>query len=146
MSRIESPRIGWQRISRAATLLVLATLPLAATATEIVDSTGEQNYQRFCAACHGEGGKGDGPVASALVRGAPDLTTISKRRGGSFQRDSIRTTIDGRFRIDAHGTEAMPVWGYEFYVTESAGNFDDRNVEAIIDGLLDYLESIQQNY
>jgi len=130
-------------IHRVIIALGLALLAFPATATEIVNSTGEQNFQRFCAACHGETGKGDGPVASALVRGAPDLTLITKRRGGAFPRDTIKNTIDGRFRVDAHGTESMPVWGYEFFVTESAGNFSDSNVEAILDGLVDYLESIQ---
>jgi len=130
---------------RAIMVLGLALLSFTAGATEVTTSTGEQNFQRFCAACHGETGKGDGPVASALVRGAPDLTRIAKRREGTFPRDTIKNTIDGRFRIDAHGTESMPVWGYEFFVTESAGNFTDSNVEIILDGLVDYLESIQED-
>lgn len=123
--------------------LILTLISSSGMAAEVVDSTGEQNYERFCAACHGDEGKGDGPVASALVNGAPDLTLIAQRRDGLFPRDMIKNTIDGRFRIDAHGTEAMPVWGYEFYVTEGAGNFSDQNVEAIVAGLVDYLESIQ---
>lgn len=123
----------------------LAALPLFATATEILDSAGEQNFQRFCAACHGEEGKGDGPVSSALVGGALDLTLIAERNGGEFPRDMIRNAIDGRFRIDAHGTASMPVWGYEFYVTEGAGNFSDKNVDVILDRLVDHLESIQAN-
>lgn len=123
--------------------VALATLPLFATATEIVDSAGEQNYQRFCAACHGEEGKGDGPVSSALVGGALDLTLIAERHDGEFPRDMIRNAIDGRFAVDAHGTASMPVWGYEFYVTEGAGNFSDENVDVILDRLVDYLESIQ---
>ena len=124
--------------------LVLAMLSARhANATEVVDSTGAENYARFCAACHGDEGKGDGPVASALINGAPDLTRISVRHHGQFPHDVIRNKIDGRFRIDAHGTESMPVWGYEFYVTEGAGNFSDQNVDAILDGIVDYLEKIQ---
>ncbi|MBT8443402.1 MAG: cytochrome c [Gammaproteobacteria bacterium] len=125
--------------------VALAALPLCAAATEIVDSAGEQNFQRFCAACHGEEGKGDGPVSSALVGGALDLTLIAARRNGEFPRDMIRNTIDGRFRIDAHGGPSMPVWGYEFYVTEGAGDFSDENVDVILDRLVDYLVSIQAN-
>jgi len=125
--------------------LVVALCVGGAEATEVADSTGEQNFQRFCAACHGSAGKGDGPVATALINGAPDLTQIAQRRNGQFPRDIMKNTIDGRFRIDAHGSESMPVWGYEFYVTEGAGNFSDVTVEGIIDGLVDYLESIQQD-
>ncbi len=138
MIEIEAKHIRVASIALAAALVA----PLCGAA-EVLDSTGEENYQRFCAACHGESGEGDGPVASALVDGAPNLTLIAQRRDGEFPRDMIRNTIDGRFRIDAHGTESMPVWGYEFYVTEGAGNFSDQNVERILAGLVDYLESIQ---
>ena len=129
-------------IASFGTLLVLASPPTLAN--EVLDSTGAENFERFCSACHGSGGKGDGPVAAALVGGAPDLTSIATRRDGEFPRDMIRNSIDGRFRIDAHGSASMPVWGYEFYVTEGAGNFSDRNVDAILDGIVDFLESIQE--
>ena len=68
---------------RIATLLALASAP--ALANEVIDSTGAQNFDRFCSACHGAGGKGDGPVAAALVGGAPDLTKIAARRDGQFR-------------------------------------------------------------
>jgi mono/diheme cytochrome c family protein len=138
MIEIDAKNLRLAGIALAAVLVAPAC-----KAAEVLDSAGEENYQRFCAACHGESGEGDGPVASALVDGAPDLTLIARSRGGQFPRDMIRNTIDGRFRIDAHGTESMPVWGYEFYVTEGAGNFSDENVERILEGLVDYLESIQ---
>ena len=124
-----------------ATLLALTSSP--ALTDEVIDSTGAENFDRFCSACHGAGGKGDGPVATALVGGAPDLTKIAARRDGQFPHDMIRNSIDGRFRIDAHGSASMPVWGYELYVTEGAGNFSDRNVDAILDGIVDFLKSIQ---
>ena len=130
-------------LMRTATILTAALLATTAGATEVVESSGAENYVRFCAACHGADGRGDGPVADALINGAPDLTLIAQRRNGEFPRDIVRNTIDGRFRIEAHGTVSMPVWGYEFYVTEGAGNFSDDNVDAILDGIVDHLESIQ---
>jgi mono/diheme cytochrome c family protein len=128
-------------IAAIATLFALVSAP--ALANEVIDSTGAENFDRFCSACHGASGKGDGPVATALVGGAPDLTKIAVRRDGQFPHDMIRNSIDGRFRIDAHGSASMPVWGYELYVTEGAGNFSDRNVDTILDGIVDFLESIQ---
>jgi mono/diheme cytochrome c family protein len=127
-------------------LLVFLSLMLImafAQATEISESTGEENFERFCAACHGESAKGDGPVASAIFTKVPDLTLIAARRDGKFPRQMITNIIDGRARIDAHGTQSMPVWGYEFWVTESAGDFSDETVDAILAELVDYLESIQ---
>lgn len=38
-------------------------------------TAGKQTYQRECTLCHGESGKGDGPIASSLHKKAADLTT-----------------------------------------------------------------------
>ncbi len=121
--------------------LLLAAIP--AFSGEPIDSTGQENFVRYCAACHGDGGHGDGPVASAIAKPIPDLTQIAARRDGKFPRQIIKNSIDGRWHIDAHGTQQMPVWGYEFWVTEGAGDFSETRVTQILDGLVDYLESIQ---
>ena len=113
-------------------------------AAEIAVSSGEENYLRLCAACHGEGGRGDGPVAGAIIKPIPDLTRIAARNKGEFPRQIIKNSIDGRWQIDAHGTQQMPVWGYEFWVNEKAGNFSESEVSRILDGLVDFLASIQQ--
>lgn len=124
-------------------LLPLLLAAASAPATEVVSYTGEENYQRLCAACHGESGHGDGPVAGVMSVPVPDLTLIRTRNGGEFPREELKQQIDGRDRIDAHGSQQMPVWGYEFWIDEGAGDFSDRRVNEILDELVDYLESIQ---
>ena len=129
-------------------LLICATVALslaniAAFGAEAIDSSGEENFMRYCAACHGSGGQGDGPVAAAIAKPIPDLTRIAARRNGKFPHQIIKNAIDGRWRIDAHGTQQMPVWGYELWVGEGAGNFSETRVNQILEGLVDYLESIQ---
>lgn len=114
-----------------------------ASATEVVDWTGQENFERLCAACHGVSGRGDGPVAAEIVKKVPDLTLIAQRNDGQFPRQIIKNVIDGRWRIDAHGTQQMPVWGYEFYISEGADAFSEVRVSKILDELVDYLESIQ---
>ena len=116
----------------AVVTLSVLTSP-ALQAAEPLESSGEENYTRFCAACHGAGAKGDGPVASAIVKTVPDLTGISARNGGSFPRDRIANAIDGRWTIDAHGTQMMPVWGYEFWT--GGGDFSEVAVRTIIAAL-----------
>jgi len=106
--------------------------------------TGEQNYQQFCAACHGDEGRGDGPVAESLATPVPDLTVIAKNNGGEFPWRDVRGKIDGRWEVGAHGTAEMPVWGYEFWIDQDAGDFNEQNVMKILDDLVDYLQSIQQ--
>ena len=112
-------------------------------AVTLADYSGEEIFLKYCSACHGESGRGDGPVARGLVTAVPDLTAIS-RRYGEFPAMLIADTIDGRgARIDAHGTRTMPVWGYEFWVEEGGDVVAQREMKQVIAKLVDYIRSIQ---
>jgi mono/diheme cytochrome c family protein len=114
-------------------------------AVTLVDYSGEEIFLKYCAACHGESGRGDGPVASGLVTAVPDLTAIG-RRYGEFPAMQIADTIDGRrARVDAHGTRTMPVWGYEFWVEEGGDVVAQREMKKVIANLVEYLRSIQDD-
>jgi len=77
-----------------------------------VEELGGAYYYRYCAACHGEGGKGDGLVAKALQPPPADLTRISERRDGRFPIEELMANIDGRTGdVPAHGLRDMPMWG-----------------------------------
>jgi mono/diheme cytochrome c family protein len=113
-------------------------------AVTIADYTGEELFQRFCASCHGESARGDGPVARGLATVVPDLTAIT-RRYGEFPAAVIRESIDGRgVVITAHGTRFMPVWGYEFWIEEGADILAEERARETIDRLVEYLRSIQR--
>jgi mono/diheme cytochrome c family protein len=135
--------IRMKHVNLIPALIALTFMATGATASEPVDSTGEENFMRYCAACHGVGGRGDGPVSSAIFKSVPDLTQIATRNDGNFPRQEIKNAIDGRWEIEAHGSRTMPVWGYEFWITAGAGEFSDLGVATILEGLADYLESIQ---
>jgi mono/diheme cytochrome c family protein len=106
--------------------------------------SGEETFQRFCASCHGESGQGDGPVSAGLKISVPDLTMLAERYGNDFPDSALRKIIDGREIVIVHGTRYMPVWGYEFWLEEGADEAAQRNVETIVENLIDYLESIQR--
>lgn len=111
---------------------------------------GRADFKDNCASCHGNSGKGDGPVRSFLVKPPSDLTTISRRNGGTFPQDQIWEVIDGRWSGDAgpHGSREMPVWGSEFKA-RAMGQPGDSSITAEwsarnrIVSLLKYLETIQ---
>jgi mono/diheme cytochrome c family protein len=124
--------------------VVVSLAALVVQAGEPLTQTGEQNFQQFCAACHGAGAQGDGPVAASLNKPVPDLTLIAARNDGVFPFRDVRSQVDGRWDIEAHGTKMMPVWGYEFWVAGDAGNFDEASVMQIMTGLVEYIESLQQ--
>jgi mono/diheme cytochrome c family protein len=113
-------------------------------AVTLDDYSGAEIFDRFCAACHGEGARGNGPVASSLNVLVPDLTTIS-RRYGEFPATLVRDVIDGRgIDMRAHGTRMMPVWGYEFWVEEGGDVVAQTSVRDAINKLVEYLRSIQR--
>ena len=71
---------------------------------------GERLYTRYCTACHGPQGTGDGPMVRVLTVDPPDLTQLAAKNGGTFPRRRVVWRIDGRDPILAHGNE-MPVYG-----------------------------------
>ena len=111
-------------------------------AVTLADYSGEELFGRFCASCHGESGRGDGPVAPSLRAAVADLTTISERYG-EFPAARIRETIDGRgLVITAHGTRVMPVWGYELFVEEGGDIVAQTAVRDAIARLVDHIREL----
>jgi mono/diheme cytochrome c family protein len=123
-------------------LLLIATV--AAHAQDFSKYSGQQLYSRFCAACHGDKGLGDGVVAASFKIMVPDLTRIARRQGGKFPEDQVRRIIDGRKTLPPHGAREMPVWGFEFYA-QSADKADPQQAtDEMIARLTEYLRSIQK--
>jgi mono/diheme cytochrome c family protein len=87
-------------------LILVAVLAGGCDRTSVAE--GEIVYQRFCAACHGMTGHGDGPAAAALTPPPTDLTRLT------YDLDELMRRIDGRETIRAHGISRMPVWGEVF--------------------------------
>lgn len=112
---------------------------------DLANYTGVELYQEHCASCHGERAHGDGPVALSLKVAVPDLTRIAARQRGAFPVDRVRSVIDGRVPLAAHGTRNMPVWGWAFRAsTTNTGPQAEYRTQALIGLLVDYLRSIQQ--
>jgi len=141
------------RIGHGVTAALIAVLSAAwlagsgvpdAQAQAFEQYSGEETYFRFCASCHGESARGDGPVAAGLKIAVPDLTQLAQRHGQEFPESALRKIIDGREIVVVHGTRYMPVWGYEFWLEEGADDKAQQNVEIIVENLIDYLESIQR--
>ena len=76
--------------------------------------TGKIEYVNSCAVCHGDGGKGDGPLVKSLKLAPTDLTILQKNNNGVFPTGRVYAVIDGRETIAAHGSRDMPVWGDRF--------------------------------
>ena len=125
-------------------LLALATLALACGRDPAVETSGRDTFLRYCAACHGNEGRGDGPLAASLTRPPADLTQIAKRSGGRFDERAVMSVIDGRRQVAAHGTRDMPVWGAVF---EEEGRGEPYPAyQSLLQSrlLVDYLSTLQE--
>ena len=129
-------------------LLCTAALALAGSADGLaaqaedqaaVIEWGSQLFLGHCAPCHGEDGKGAGPMAMALKTGPADLTLISKTHDDRFPRAWVIGFIDGDKPPASHGSREMPIWGALFRRTKG-----DAEAWARIHALTAYLATIQQ--
>jgi mono/diheme cytochrome c family protein len=111
--------------------------------TEMVH-VGHRYFVRYCSACHGAEGRGDGPAASALQSPPADLTRIAQRRGGHFPVAEMAAVIDGRTVVPAHGSREMPIWGERFGEMGGGGSVGEEVVRGNLLVLLEYLQAIQQ--
>jgi mono/diheme cytochrome c family protein len=109
----------------------------------VLAELGSPIFQRYCASCHGLGGRGDGPTAVVLRTRPADLTAIAKRRGGDFPTGTIAQFIDGRFVLPAHGSREMPVWGERFGSDVPDAELGESISRGNIVSLIEYLKSIQ---
>ena len=126
-------------------MMVLVLAPAAQAAAAAL--SGMEDYQNYCADCHGLGGKGDGPSRFTIPMNPPptDLTEMAKKNGGVFPFDEATASIDGRKNIPSHARLQMPFWGTTFqkpgkeFTPES-----NREVKKRIEAITQYVEHLQQ--
>ncbi len=98
-------------------------------------------YAAYCASCHGQDGKGNGPASRALKVPPPDLTTLAKKNYGRFPSFRTFEVIKSGGSIAAHGSKEMPMWASAF---RSLSQQDESEAEGRIRKLVGYLEAIQE--
>lgn len=128
-----------------AVLLVLVASASSPVCAAPPEQPGAVLYRRYCGACHGPTGRGDGAVAPALGERPTDLTQLAKRSGGTFPSGQVVDVIDGTRSIRAHGVSEMPVWGEVFQAQPRWSvqrHIDARGTIALI---ADYLRTIQDH-
>ncbi len=128
-------------LAMACSLLLPAFAPPAAAQEYKQVTPAATLFSTYCASCHGTTARGDGPLASSMVKKPANLTEIAQRNGGKFPSEMVFRTIDGRQPVRGHGGPDMPVWGDAFSRSREAG--DAERVKSVIQSLVDYLDSIQ---
>jgi|SRR5581483_3090769 len=103
-------------------------------------ASGKEMFKAYCASCHGENAKGDGPAAAALKSAPADLTELSKKNGGKFPADRVSSILRGQATVTAHGNRDMPVWGPVLW-RMSQGH--ESELQQRVANLTHYIESLQ---
>jgi len=134
------------RTFKSLAISIALALPTVAAgqSTSISSSrfSGAADFQAYCASCHGPAAKGDGVIATSLVKRPPDLTRLAKRHDDVFPAERVFKMIEGRSPGTSHRAPDMPVWGDVFAkATESAG---PEAAAGRITALVKYLEMIQE--
>ncbi|MEM1066445.1 MAG: cytochrome c [Pseudomonadota bacterium] len=124
-----------------AAALALSALPASAETVDVAN--GGALFQAHCAACHGAGALGDGPMTEILSIVPADLTQLTDPEG--FPAGEIARAIDGRDMI-AHGGP-MPVFGQ--ILEDQSAVLDARDgtpvftSQAVVE-IVRWLETVQQ--
>lgn len=118
---------------------------IAACTPETTPSTGRSDYAQYCAVCHGDSGKGNGPAAAGLKPAPTDLTKLAKNNGGKFPSLQAMGQIHGATmgRSESH----MPAFGEIFEgktVLYDAGDGIETPTPWRLVALSKYLETLQQ--
>jgi len=100
--------------------------------------SGKQMFAHYCAACHGPGGKGDGPAAPAFKKAPRDLTRLTHDNGGKYPSAHVAATL-GIQECCVHGSKVMPVWGP--ILSSLSGS--PAELQMRISSLVTYIETLQ---
>jgi mono/diheme cytochrome c family protein len=107
---------------------------------QISAASGKEMFAQYCAPCHGPGGKGDGPAASAMKTAPADLTKLTKTHDGKFPTDHLAAVLKFGSGPSAHGSKDMPVWGPLF---QSLDKYHESAVQQRVSNLVGYIETLQ---
>ena len=124
-------------------LVLLGCAP--ATPPEASREAGQALFAEDCAACHGTGATGNGPLARGLKTQPADLTRIAARRDGVWPMLEVMSIVDG-YSKRTQPREDMPII---VGLTEGpmvdldTGNGLTTPTPARLVAIVRYLESIQ---
>jgi mono/diheme cytochrome c family protein len=101
--------------------------------------SGAYLFRVFCVVCHGDSGKGDGPVSDTLRQTLPDLTLLSRAAGGVFPRDRVLKALQTGRPTAAHVPGGMPTWSEAFARLEPSKGTAQKRLQALVD----HVETLQ---
>lgn len=140
MSQLKLILLGMALVTTSGTLRAQPKREQKPAARKPSAASGKETFTKYCASCHGEDGKGNGPAASALKPPPTDLTTLSKNNGGKYPAGYVSALLKFGRNLAAHGSQDMPVWGPRFKAIDPVR---DPSGQQHVDDVVAYIESLQ---
>lgn len=126
--------------------ILAVSAPGAATAQEGLQgkiiSEGKEDYDIYCAACHGTDGRGGGAMAKILVKPPADLTGISAANKGEFPFWRVFKIIGGDSPVAGHETFQMPRFWERMRVEDFQPGYHRAHIRVLL--LTHFVESLQK--
>lgn len=141
------PALPIRASSLACVLLIAAgllrtTAPVQANDQSRGDSisSGRATFQQFCAPCHGPTGKGNGAVASYLLKTPSDVTQLRRRYNGVFPKADLEAVLlaTSRDRAPRALADEEILWGPLFL------SLGPDSARVRVAELIAFLESVQE--
>ena len=126
--------LGWLLLSAQDKQTAIQKVPVSPTSMD----SGKDMFAHYCAACHGPGGKGDGPAAPSFKKAPRDLTRLARDNGGKYPAAHVSATLSLE-ECCVHGSKVMPVWGPLL----SSVSRDQAELQLRISNLVKYIETLQ---
>lgn len=104
---------------------------------------GQLVYAKECSQCHGTSGEGGGPASLGLGVAPPDLSGLKQRNDGHFPREFVARFVMGLLEKDDPSSPMPDFASVGLRHVYPEGGADGEVLEADLENLLDYLESIQ---
>jgi mono/diheme cytochrome c family protein len=102
--------------------------------------SGLQLYKTYCAVCHGNDLKGNGPISPDFKNPPSDLTTLAQRHEGKFPNAYVEDLLRNGVKKPAQAKTEMPTWGPIF---ASIPGTDSELVSIRIVNLTNYIKAMQ---
>lgn len=132
-------------------LLLLSTVSSAQVLISVVPIprvsplSGPKMYAAYCAVCHGDKGKGDGPAALGLRTSPGDLTTIAKSNHGKFPTMHVYQVIyEGVPNPKNPRMYEMPAWRPLFHSICVVPPNCRAEIQMRVANLTSYIQSLQE--
>ena len=105
---------------------------------------GKVVYAKECSQCHGTRGEGGGPASLGLGSVPPNLVGLKPRNDGAFPREFVRRIVLGQLAKDDPDSAMPDFASVGLRNVYPKGGADAMVLEADLQALLDYLDSIQE--